>query len=177
VTYETSGFGDDSFTRMTIYRGDDGSRVDYEGADGGGSFITNADGSFACSENQCIKFAEGQGVDPTAAFTAFINPDAIQEAYGNVPDGVTVEESSEEIAGLDATCYDYSGDLDEEEAGDESGQICFSESGILLRLDFTDSAGGGKFEAVEAEEGVEDADFEPPYPVVDLGDLGQYTRG
>jgi hypothetical protein len=173
VKYETTGFADDSFSTMTIYRGDGVSRVDYEGTESSGSFITNDDGSFACADNQCVKFPAGQAIDPTAAFTAFINPDAIQEAYGSVPDGVTVEESSVEIAGLDATCYDYSGDLDETESGDESGQVCFSESGILLRLDFTGTEGGGRFEAVEAEEGVTDADFEPPFPVVDLDELGQ----
>jgi hypothetical protein len=171
VKYETSEFAGETFTTMTIYRGDGGSRVDYEGESGSGSFITNSEGSFACSEEQCVRFPIGQGIDPTAAFTAFINPENIADTYGNLPDGVNVEESSEQIAGLDATCYEYSGELDDSESGDETGQICFSESGILLRLDFTGTEGGGKFEAVEAEEGTSDTDFEPPYPVVDL--LGQ----
>jgi hypothetical protein len=173
VKYETTGFGDDSFTTMTIYRADGKSRVDYEGAGGSGTFLTNAEGSFACTENQCLKVPTAEGADPTALLTAFINPETIASTYGDLPDGVNVEESSEEIAGLDATCYEYSGDLDEEEAGDETGQVCFSDSGILLRLDFTGSAGGGKFEAVEAEDGTADADFDPPYDVVDLSNLGQ----
>jgi hypothetical protein len=173
VKYETSGFGDESFSTMTIYRDGSNSRVDYEGTDGSGSFITNADGSFACAENQCLKYPAGQGIDPTAAFTAFINPETVRESFGEVPDGVDVDRSSEEIAGLDATCYTYSGDLDEEESGDESGKICFSDSGILLRLEFESASGSGKFEAVEASEGADDADFEPPFDVVDLGDFGQ----
>jgi hypothetical protein len=173
VKYETSGFGDESFSTMTIYRDGNRSRVDYEGEGSSGSFITNEEGSFACAEGQCLKYPAGQGIDPTAAFTAFITPETVQEAFGDVPDGVDVEKSSEEIAGLEATCYTYSGDVDETEAGDETGQICFSESGILLRLEFESAAGGGSFEAVEAQETVEDSDFEPPFDVVDLGEFGQ----
>jgi hypothetical protein len=168
VKYETTGFGGDSFTSMTIYKGSGGSRVDYESADGSGTFLTNADGSFVCAEDQCIKYPAGQGVDPTAALTAFISPDAIQEAYGDVPEGVDLDQSSETIAGIDATCYRYSGDLDEEDAGDESGTVCFSEAGILLRLEFSGASGAGKFEAVEAEEGVSESDFDPPYTVIEL---------
>jgi hypothetical protein len=172
VKYETSGFEGEPFTSITIYRDDDGgrSRVDYDGRDAAGSWITNNNGSFACLEGQCVKAPFGQGVDPTAAFTAFLSPEAIEESFGHVPDGVNVEESSEEIAGVDATCYEYSGDIDDEEAGDESGQVCFSDSGILLRLELT-GAGGGKFEAVEAEEGVSDEDFEPPFPVTEIPGL------
>jgi hypothetical protein len=173
VKYETTGFGGDAFTSMTIYRDGALSRVDYEGAEGSGSFITNADGSFVCAENQCIKYPAGQGVDPTAAFTAFISADSIEAAYGDIPDGVDVEKSSEEVAGTDATCYTYSGDLDDTEAGDESGEICFAESGLLLRLDFSSASGSGAFEAVEASEDVADADFEPPFDVVDLSELSQ----
>ena len=173
VKYETSRFEGDSFTSMTIYKDGSLSRVDYVGAVGSGSFITNEDGSFVCAENQCIQFSAGQGVDPTAALTAFISAESVQKAYGDVPEGVDVEKSSEEIAGVDATCYKYSGDIDESAVGDESGEICFSESGLLLRLDFSGTSGGGKFEAVEAEEGVSDTDFEPPFDVVDLGELGQ----
>jgi len=168
VKYETSGFDGDAFTSMTIYRDAGRSRVDYEGADGSGSFITTEEGSFACAENQCIKFAAGQGVDPTAAFAAFLSAESIEASYGDIPEGVDVEESSEEIAGVDATCYSYAGDLDETEAGDESGEICFAESGLLLRLKFTGASGGGMFEAVEASEDVSEADFEPPFPVTEL---------
>lgn len=173
VKYETTGFGGDAFTSMTMYRDGALSRVDYEGTDGSGSFLTNADGSFVCAENQCIKYPAGQGVDPTAAFTAFISAQSIQEAYGDIPKGIDVEKSSEGIAGTDATCYTYSGDLDETEAGDESGEICFAESGLLLRLEFDSASGSGALEAIEASEDVSDADFEPPFDVVDLSELSQ----
>lgn len=173
VKYETSGFEGDAFTSMTIYRDGALSRVDYEGADGSGSFITNADGAFICGDNQCIKYPLGEGLDPTAALTSFLSAESIQESFGDIPDGIDVEKSSEDIAGTDATCYTYSGDLDETEAGDESGEVCFAESGLLLRLDFTGGSGSGSFEAVEASEEVSNADFDPPFEVVDLSELGQ----
>jgi hypothetical protein len=174
VKYETSGFGGESFTSMTIYRDGALSRVDYDGADGSGSFITNSDGSFVCAENQCIKYPAGQGLDPTAALTSFISADRVEAAYGDIPDGVDVEKSSKELAGSDATCYTYSGDLDEEDPGDEAGEICFAESGLLLRLEFSGASGSGAFEAVEASEDVSGGDFEPPFDVVDLSELGEY---
>jgi len=167
VKYETSGFGD-SFTSMTIYKDKGRSRVDYEGADGSGSFITNADGSFACAENQCIKYPAGQGLDPTAAFTTFISAETIEKSYGDIPEGVDVKKSSRQIAGTDTTCYTYSGNIDETEAGDESGEICFAESGLLLKLEFNSASGGGAFNAVEASQDVSEADFEPPFPVTEI---------
>jgi len=167
VKYETSGFGD-SLTAIKIYKDKGRSRVDYEGAEGSGSFITNADGSFACAENQCIKYPAGQGLDPTAAFTTFISAETIEKSYGDIPEGVNVKKSSRQIAGTDATCYIYSGEIDKTEAGDESGEICFAQSGLLLRLEFSGASGGGTFNAVEASQDVSEADFEPPFPVTDI---------
>ena len=167
VKYETSGFGG-SLTSMTIYKDKARSRVDYEGSDGSGSFITNADGSFACSDNQCIKYPAGQGLDPTAAFTTFISAETIEKSYGDIPEGVDVKKSNRQIAGTDATCYTYSGDIDKTEAGDESGEICFAQSGLLLRLEFGGASGSGTFNAVQASEDVSEADFEPPFPVTEI---------
>jgi hypothetical protein len=167
VKYETSGFGD-SLTAMKIYKDKARSRVDYEGSDGSGSFITNADGSFACAENQCIKYPAGQGLDPTAAFTTFISAETIEKSYGDIPEGVDVKKSSRQIAGTDATCYTYSGDIDKTEAGDESGEICFAQSGLLLRLEFSGASGGGTFNAVQASQDVSEADFEPPFPITEI---------
>jgi hypothetical protein len=172
VKYETTGFGD-SFSSMKIYKGEDRSRIDYESDDGTGTIITTPDAFYICGEGACIKYPTGDtSLDPTAGLTAFISADAINEQYGDLPDGVSVDESSEEIAGVDATCYAYSGDIDETEEGDENGAICFSESGLLLRLDSSVS-GGGSFEAVEAEEGVSESDFEPPFPVTEIPNFGQ----
>ena len=66
----------------------------------------------------------------------------------------------------------YTGDLDTETPGDESGQVCYADGGLLLRISSTGDA-GGSFEATEAGTEVSDADFEPPFEVIDLSSIGQ----
>lgn len=172
ISYKTTGFGD-GFTTMKIYKGENASRVDYESAEGTGSIISTDGAIYLCGEGVCIKYPTGDSsLDPTAGLTALISAQSIAEVYGDIPDGVDVEKSSEKIAGVDATCYTYSGDIDETTDGDESGAICVSESGLLLRLKF-DGDEGGQFEATEAEDDISDADFEPPFPVTELPNFGQ----
>lgn len=173
INYETTGFGGGAFTSMKIYKGENASRVDYEGEGATGTIISTADAIYICGEGLCIKYSSGDSsLDPTAGLTALLSAESIADAYGDLPDGVEVEESSEEIAGVDATCYSYTGEIDETESGDESGEICVSESGLLLRLKFS-GGGGGQFEATEATDDVSDDDFEPPFPVTELPDFGQ----
>jgi len=173
VTYETTGFADGSFTSMKIYKGENASRVDYEGTDATGTILSTADAIYLCGEGICLKYSSGDSsLDPTAGLTALLSAQSISDAYGDLPDGVDVSESSQEIAGVDATCYSYTGEIDETESGDESGEICVSESGLLLRLKFSGS-GGGQFEATEATDDVSDDDFEPPFPVTELPNFGQ----
>ena len=90
-----------------------------------------------------------------------------------LPDGVDVNVSEEKIAGVNATCFSASGDLDDTTPGDESGEVCFAEGGLLLRLTFESAGESGTLEAVEADSEVDESDFEPPFEVVDLSDLGQ----
>jgi len=173
VTYETTGFVDDTFTSMKIYKGENASRVDYEGSDATGTIISTADAIYLCGEGICLKYSSGDSsLDPTGGLTALLSAQSISDAYGDLPDDVDVSESSQEIAGVDATCYSYTGEIDESESGDESGEICVSESGLLLRLKFSGS-GGGQFEATEATDDVSDDDFEPPFPVTELPNFGQ----
>ncbi len=174
IKYQTTGFGDDSFTSMKIYKGEDSSRVDFEGSGSTGTVITTPDAFYYCSEGTCIKYSSGDtSIDPTAGLTAFLSADNINSQFSDLPDGVDVEKSDEEIAGVDATCYTYSGDVDDTESGDESGKICFSDSGLLLKLDFDSASGGGSFVAVEASDSVDDGDFDPPFPVTELPNIGQ----
>ena len=174
ISYTTTGFADGSFTTMKIYKGESASRVDYESEGRTGTIITTQDALYLCGEGACIKYPTGDAsLDPTAGLTALISAESIAEIFGDIPEGVDVEESSEEIAGVDATCYTYSGDIDETESGDESGAICVSESGLLLRLKFSGGGGGGQFEATEATDDVSDTDFEPPFPVTELPNFGQ----
>lgn len=174
VTYTLTGFGGDtdSPTSMSIYQLGSSSRVDYETSDGLTSFIDNPDGSFICSEGECLKYPAGSdSINPAAAFTSFLSADYIEESYGDLLGDIDLDESSETIAGIDATCFSYSGDIDDTTAGDESGQVCFSDDGLLLRLQFEGAEDSGGYEATEASGDVSDSDFEPPFPVTDLSDL------
>jgi hypothetical protein len=174
ISYETEGFGDGSFASLKVYKGENASRVDYESEGRTGTIITTQDALYLCGEGSCIKYPTGDAsLDPTAGLTALLSAESVAEIFGDIPEGVEVEESSEEIADVDATCYTYSGDIDETASGDESGAICVSESGLLLRLKFSGGGGGGQFEATEATDEVSDDDFEPPFPVVELPTFGQ----
>lgn len=176
VTYDTTNFlGNESgFSSMTIYQKGGSSRFDISSADGEIIFISTPDATYSCAENQCIKFSAD---DETAsasvdAFAGFFSADAITAGIDEIPDGVDFDVTSETIAGLDATCFRYSGDLDSTQAGDEGGEFCFSQGGLLLRLAFEGADESISFEATSASEDVSDSDFEPPYEVTDLSDLG-----
>ena len=177
VTYDTTNFlGDGSgLSSMTIYQKDGSSRFDISSADGEIIFISAPDATYLCTENQCLKYSAD---DETAsasvdAFSGIFSADAITAGINEIPDGVDFDVTSETIAGVDATCFRYSGDLDPNQAGDESGEFCFSDGGLLLRLAFEGADESISFEATSASEDVSDSDFDPPFPVTDLSDLIQ----
>lgn len=176
VTYNITDFagGDSGIVSMTIYQKDGSSRFDISSADGDISFISTPDATYLCTEGQCLKYAADDdtasaGVD---ALAGIFSADAITEGIGDIPAGVDVDVTSETIAGVDATCFKFSGDLDSDQAGNDSGEFCFSDGGLLLRLAFEGGGESGSFEATSASEDVPDSDFDPPFPVTDLSDLG-----
>ena len=177
VTYDTTNFlGNESgFSSMTIYQKDGSSRFDISSADGEIIFISTPDATYSCTENQCLKFpADDETASASVdAFAGFFSADAITAGIDEIPDGVDFDVTSETIAGVDATCFRYSGDLDPTQAGDEGGEFCFSQGGLLLRLAFEGAAESFGFEATSASEDVSDSDFEPPYEVTDLSDILQ----
>lgn len=173
VKYNAANFSSDStLTSMTIYQKDGKTRVDIESSDGNVTMITTPEATYMCSEGQCIKYPadDESAAASVEGFTSLFSPEQIEDDF-DLPDGSDLEKSSEKIAGIDAVCYSASGDLDETTAGDESGQVCFSESGLLLRLAFEGGGEAGSFEATEADDTVADGDFEPPFPVLDFNDL------
>lgn len=177
IRYEIKGFSSadaSSLTAMSFYQEGDKSRTDIESPDGNVIFINTPAASYMCTENQCLKSAGSGGAgDALAPFAELINPAQIESTFGSLPKGVDIKKSSAKIAGMSATCFSAQGDLDPETPGDESGEVCFSEDGLMLRLKFTSSGESGTFEATEASTRVADKDFEPPFEVTDLGDLGQ----
>lgn len=173
VTYQiTGGTADDALSSMTFWRSDTASRYDITD-DTGTTTVIESDALYFCADESCIKYdADNSTGNPFALFTSLFSAEAIQAEFGDLS-GIDVEESSDTIAGLDASCFHYSGDLDPDTEGDESGEICFAENGMMLRLASDDAEDFGSFEATEVTTDISDADFEPPYPVTDLSGLGQ----
>lgn len=177
IRYEIKDFSDAGVTdmsAMTFYQKGDKSRTDIESPDGNVIFINTPDANYMCTENQCLKSAGSSSTgDSLASFAEFINPAQVESIFGSLPRGVDIKKSSAKIAGISATCFSAEGDLDPETPGDESGEVCFSEDGLMLRLKFAAGGESGTFEATEASTSVADKSFEPPFEVIDLSDLGQ----
>jgi len=176
VTYNITDFvAEGGVSSMTIYQKDGSSRFDIASDTGDISFISTPDASYLCSEGQCLQYPADDNTANASvdAFASLFSAETITEEIDDIPDGVDVNTTSETIAGLDATCFTASGDLDPTQAGDESSQFCFSDGGLLLRLAFEGATESGSFEATEASGDVPDSDFEPPFPVIDFSDIFQ----
>jgi hypothetical protein len=168
VTYTFSSTDSEDAT-WTIYSDGANSRVDFISEDGTFIVITTADASYTCSESGGEGFCfpgESGGTNPFAGlFTQYGSGEAIL-AYADAFAGIDLETSSEEIAGVDASCFAASGDFD----GD-SGSLkwCFSDSGLLLLSSYELSSGTVEMRATEASDDVPDGIFDPPYDVTELG--------
>ena len=181
VTYDISDFdtGDGAglggVSTMTIYQKGGSSRLDISSPDGDIIFINTADASYLCSGGaDCLKYSADDETAGAAVsvFSALFSDESINQMIGDIPNGLDFDATSETIAGLDATCFKTTGDLDPTEAGDETSEFCFSDGGLMLRLAFGSGGLSSSFEASSASEDVPDSDFDPPFPVTDLGDLG-----
>ncbi len=174
VTYVIDFTGNEGgLSSMTIYQKGGSSRFDVSTDEGDVAFISTPDATFLCADSQCLQYpaedsTASAGVD---AFVSLLSAETITQEIDNIPNDVDVSVPDETIAGIDGTCFTYSGDLDPAQAGDESGQFCFSDGGLLLRLTFADSTETGSFEATSASDDVPDSAFEPMFPVTDLSDL------
>jgi len=72
--------------------------------------------------------------------------------------------SQRQIAGMAADCYQVHG------TGGDDSEVCFSADGYLLSTTEEDGSG---FEATSVSGSVADADFDLPYQVSELPDLGE----
>jgi len=159
VKYTASGFPEDDLLRsMEIYQAGSNSRVDIDSDEGLVTIIDTPDASYVCSKDQCLQYPAGNTGGVGSLFTSFIDPATIEDQFGDAAYDVTTEE----IAGLDATCFKASGN-----------EVCFGDGGLLLRVTFAEANGSGTLEAVEAGTDIPDDAFDPPFDVIDLGDFGQ----
>jgi hypothetical protein len=108
---------------------------------------------------------EGEGVcfndDPTAGEGAGDFSDIIEEIESG--DWEVVDRSEREIAGEDADCYQT-----RSPDGQESN-VCFSDDAYLLATTEPDGSG---LEATSVSGDVDDSDFDTPYEVRELPDIG-----
>ena len=127
--------------------------------------ITGEDSSVVCFEEedspgQCLSFGAGAG-SPFELPSFFNAPDLIGSF--TTSDGVSVSSAgTETVAGQTATCYNVS-------SPDGDGKVCVADpGGQLLSVSVDD--GELKFQLIVIEFGPSMAsDFEPPFPVIDLG--------
>ena len=162
---------------MTLYwKPPDAQRTDLSTSDGDVTLITTATASYICTSEvgagQCLKSPVGDSLAP-GFFAIFTEPGNFIGQINDVLGDADVDRSSRTIAGQDATCFSLSGTIDGETG---AAEYCFRDDGVLLLLraaDGPETNGGEEFslEAISVEDSVSDSDLEPPYDVVDLGDL------
>jgi hypothetical protein len=71
---------------------------------------------------------------------------------------------------VDATCFTVRSDI----SGLGEGEVCFSEEGLLLLLRSETNGDSLTFEATSVSTDVTDADFELPYDILEIPDLGDF---
>ena len=115
----------------------------------------SAGGSESCFES-----------DQTQSYTAGFAPlfEIPQTIAGGIGDVGLVDKSEREIGGVPANCFS----VDTAALGGGASELCFSDEGILLLL--RSEAGGTSFtfEAKSVSTDVTDADFEPPYEIIEI---------
>lgn len=168
VRYDFTSSVDGSAGSFVLYwKPPDRWRIDFIMDGEEGSFIQTADATYICSDDgsggSCFSSPLGAEAIGLPFLSIFTDPTGLEDTLGDEIFGVDVDTSSDNIAGMDATCY--SGSADE-----GTGEVCIgSDTPILLRIRATDTV-SGDFEmvATEVETSVDDADLEPPYPVEEI---------
>jgi hypothetical protein len=165
--FTTTTNGTASTSSMTIYSRPGESRTDIVDTDSGEttSFISTADATYLCTGEQCIGYPAGGGVNPVPFVSQYANPSAITQLVASYR-GVDIDQSEEEIAGLDATCFSVA-------QGGTTVSWCYGDEGLLLRSATESATGSFVMEATEVDLEISDEDFEPPYPVTTIPNLGQ----
>jgi hypothetical protein len=170
VTYEFTSSVDGSAGSFTIFwKPPDRWRFDVTSDEGTATFLQTPDGVYICSDDGsgggCFLSPGGASAVPFPFLSYFTDPTSLEGLLASA-EGVDLDSSSDNIAGVDATCY--SGSTEE-----GSGQVCFgSDNGILLRIRGSDTTTGDfTMEATSVETSVDDADLEPPYPVQEIPGL------
>lgn len=164
---ETDADGNVTSSTFTIYSKPPNSRYDTGDPDDPSAAtitISTADTTYICTvaDETCVSYPGGGG--GAGLFGGFFSAQTIT-AYAAAAKaaGIDVNQSSENIAGSDASCFSW----DEDVSNDiTKGKMCFNDTGQLVLLESEDSDGSkSSMRATEYSEDVPDSDFEPPYDV------------
>jgi len=166
--FTSSGGGTDSSGTFTLYwQPPDNWRLDMT-IDGQATTILNSGGkSYICSEaggeGQCLESPVSQ--IPLPFLGSFVDTDAYESLVEGTFSGVDIDRSDETIAGQDAQCYNASGTV---EGVEGESEFCFTGDGVPVRI--MGGGGGSTFsmEATSVETSVGDADFQPPFPILEI---------
>jgi hypothetical protein len=149
------------------------SRLEIASTEGGEEFrtiiITTGGKSYMCfsggGEESCLA-TEAEEAEAGAAPLDLLF-DIPQELAEDTEDVDLAETSQRSIAGVDATCFTVSSGL----ADLGEGETCFSDQGLLLYVRSEVDGASSVFEATSVDTDVTDADFEPPYEIIELPEL------
>ena len=116
----------------------------------------------ASGSESCLTSTSGETQAQTAPFAPLF--DIPQTIAGGIGDVGSVDESERDIGGVHATCFT----ADTAVLGGAASELCFSDEGILLFLKGDAGGYSFSFEAKSASTDVTDADFEPPYEIIEI---------
>jgi hypothetical protein len=175
ATYENRGQTDVEFVPVRIYKdGEQRYRVDFvgqrEGQPYSGVSIIDEGSAYICGTGELARLIGGNEAgacvrDPGGTG----NPiEALFSAFSADPNLRILERSERQVAGRTARCY-----TTEHTASGERGTLCQDAAGgALLAIESADPA-GTNIVATDVSDGVNDADFAPPYEVRELPGSGQ----
>jgi hypothetical protein len=166
--FTSSSGGTESGGTFTLYwKPPDSWRLDITVDGEATAIISTAGASYICTDaggqGQCLETPATQ--IPVPFLGSFLDADAYESLVAGTFAGVEVDRSEETIAGQDAQCYTASGAVEGEE---REGQFCFSSDGVPVRMSVGATGSEFTMEATSVETSVADADFEPPYDILQI---------
>jgi hypothetical protein len=165
VTY-TSTDSSGTTSTITLYSKPPNSRYDTLDSDGStSSYIQTPQITYICtsSDQSCIaQPGSGTGSAGLGLFGGLFSSTYIDALVAAAQaQGISITKSNETIAGTNASCYEGT-------SNGSTEKFCFSDSGILLKTQTTDSSGTSGLTATSFSSDVSDSDFLPPYPVTTI---------
>jgi hypothetical protein len=165
VTY-TSTDSSGTTSTITLYSKPPSSRYDTLDSDGSTtSYIETPQTTYICtsSDQTCIaQPGSGTGSAGLGLFGGLFSSTYIDALVAAAQaQGISITKSNETIAGTNASCYEGT-------SNGSTEKFCFSDSGILLETQNTDSSGTSGLTATSFSSDVSDSDFLPPYPVTTI---------